>query len=133
MQESMRIPIIRLYNNLIVSIQVALSDALLERLTEDITQAIERSRPRGLIIDISGIDVMDSFISRAVRDIGILARLMGVQTVISGMAPMIAMTIVEMGVDLKGVHSALDLEGALQFLAIGATGRVMDDTGQWME
>lgn len=115
-----KIPIIKLYGNLIVSIQIALSDDLVLQLKDDITAEIERTGARGLIIDVSGIDVMDSYISRAIRDIGLIARLMGVRTVISGMDPMIAMTLVEMGMDLKGVNTQLDLESALEFLQDGA-------------
>mgnify|MGYP003574394261 CR=1 FL=1 len=112
-----RIPIIRLYGNLIVSIQVSLSDKLVNQLKDDITEAVERSDAQGLIIDVSGVDVMDSYISRALRDIGVIVRLMGVSTVISGMHPIIAMTLVQMGLDLKGMRSALNLESAIEMLA----------------
>jgi rsbT antagonist protein RsbS len=117
MSGTARIPIIKLYDNLIVSIQVALSDRLVMLLKDDITLHIEETGARGLVVDVSGIDVMDSYISRAIRDIGLIAQLMGVRTVISGMDPMIAMTLVEMGLDLKGVYSALNLEMALELLA----------------
>ena len=111
-----RIPIIKLHGKLIVSIQMALSDRLVMQLKDDITSRIERVKTTGLIIDVSGIDVMDSYISRALRDIGLIAKLMGVRTVISGLDPMIAMTLVEMGLDLKGVSSALNLETAIELL-----------------
>jgi rsbT antagonist protein RsbS len=111
-----RIPIIRLYGNLIVSIQVSLSDKLVNQLKDDITEAVLRSDAEGLIIDVSGLDVMDSYISRALRDIGVVVRLMGVSTVIAGMHPIIAMTLVEMGLDLKGMRSALNLEAAIELL-----------------
>ena len=116
MADIARIPIIKLYDNLIVSIQVSLSDQLVMQLKEDVTDQIELTGAKGLIVDVSGIDVMDSYISRAIRDIGLMAQLMGVSTVISGMDPMIAMTLVEMGLDLKGVYSALNLESALELL-----------------
>jgi len=116
MSESTKIPIIKLYDNLIVSIQIALSDPVVARLKDDITDTIERTKATGLIIDVSGIDIMDSYISRAIRDIGLIAKLMGVQTVISGMDSMIAMTLVEMGMDLKGVDTVLNLESALELL-----------------
>lgn len=116
MSEITRIPIIKLYDKLIVSIQVALSDRLVLQIKDDITQEIDRTGARGLIIDVSGIDVMDSYISRAIRDIGLMARLMGVRTVICGMDPMIAMTLVEMGLDLTGARSALNLEAAIELL-----------------
>ena len=116
MSEIVRIPIIKLHGVLIVSIQVALSDHLVMQLKDDITHKIDRSQARGLVIDLSGIDVMDSYISRTIRDIGLVARMMGVRTVISGLDPMIAMTLVEMGLELKGVRTALDLESALDLL-----------------
>ena len=114
--EIMRIPIIRLYENLIVSVQVSLSDQLVMQLKEDITSEIERTNARGLVIDISGIGLMDSYISKALHDIGLIAKLMGVQTVISGMAPLIALTLSEMGLDLRGMHMALSLEDAIETL-----------------
>lgn len=116
MSEVARIPIIKLYDTLIVSIQVALSDRLVMQLRDDVTRKIEQTNAVALVIDVSGIDVMDSYISRAIRDIGLVAKLMGVRTVISGTDPMIAMTLVEMGLDLKGVRSALNLESALSIL-----------------
>jgi rsbT antagonist protein RsbS len=117
MSELVRIPIIKLRDVLIVSIQVALSDRVVMQLKDDVTNRIEHTQARGLVIDVSGIDIMDSYISRTVRDIGLVARLMGVQTVISGLDPMIAMTLVEMGLELKGVKTALDLESALELLS----------------
>ncbi len=114
--DTFRIPIIKLHDKLIVSIQMALSDRLVMQLKDDITTRIERVNITGLIIDVSGIDVMDSYISRALRDMGLIARLMGVRTVISGLDPMIAMTLVEMGLDLKGVSAALNLETAIELL-----------------
>ncbi len=116
MSEVSSIPIIKLYENLIVSVQVALSDRLVVQLKDDITQKIEKTDAKGLIIDVSGIDIMDSYISRAIRDIGLIAQLMGVRTVISGMDPMIAMTLVEMGLDLSGMNTALCLESAIEIL-----------------
>ena len=116
MNETVRIPIIKLRDVLIVSVQVSLSDAVVVQLKDDITNKIESTQARALVIDVSGIDLMDSYISRAIRDIGLVARLMGVRTVISGLDPMVAMTLVEMGLELKGVRTALDLESALELL-----------------
>ncbi len=116
MSDIVRIPIIKLYDNLIVSIQMALSDRLVMQLKDDVTAEIDRTNSHGLIIDVSGIDVMDSYISRAIRDLGLIAKLMGVRTVIAGMDPMIAMTLVEMGLDIRGVLSALNLESAIEML-----------------
>lgn len=117
MSELGRIPVIKLYSNLIVSIQMALSDRLVLRLKDDITQKIMETEAKGLVVDVSGIDVLDSYISRAICDIGQMANLMGVTTVICGLDPMIAMTLVEMGLDLQGVHTAAELESAIELLA----------------
>ncbi|RPI26943.1 MAG: STAS domain-containing protein [Acidobacteria bacterium] len=116
MKETSRIPIIRLKGNLVISIQVAMSDRMVQLLKDDVTQRIEQERPAGLAIDVSGIDIMDSYISRAIHDLCIVASLMGVPTAISGIDPMIALTLVEMGVSLEGVHTHRDLESALEFL-----------------
>lgn len=116
MSDVARIPIIKLYDNLLVSVQVALSDQLVAQLKDDITLEIDRTGAKGLVIDLSGIDVMDSYLSRSIRDIGLIAQLMGVNTVISGIEPMIAMTLVEMGLDLPGAQSTLNLEAALELL-----------------
>lgn len=111
-----RIPIIRLYGNLIVSIQVSLSDDLVVALKEDITHQIEDYEAQGLIIDLSGIDLMDSYISKSIRDIALISKLMGVQTVMSGMDPLVAMTLVEMGLEMDDVQTALSLEDAIELL-----------------
>ena len=116
MSETVRIPIIKLRDVLIVSIQVSLSDHVVMQLKDDITAKIERTQARALVIDVSGVELMDSYISRAIRDIGLVARLMGVRTVISGLDQLIAMTLVDMGLELKGVRTALDLESALELL-----------------
>lgn len=122
MRDALKIPIIRLYDSLIVSIQVTLSDHLVLRLKEDVALEIERGGANGLIIDVSGVDLMDSYISRTIHDIALISRLMGVETVITGMQPAIAMTLVEMGMVLEGVRTALNLESALEHLS-GSTRR----------
>jgi len=116
MKETSRIPIISLHGNLIISIQVAMSDRMVQLLKDDVTQKIEQERPAGVVIDVSGINIMDSYISRAIRDLCIMASLMGVRTAISGIDPMIAVTLVEMGIGLEGVKTERDLESALEFL-----------------
>jgi len=113
MEEGIHIPIIKLYDTFIVSIQVDLSDQLILQLKEDIMRAIHRIGASGLVIDVSGIDLMDSFIARAIRDIGLIAQIMGVETAVCGIDPMIALTLVEMGMELKGVTTTRDLDSAL--------------------
>lgn len=108
-----RIPIIRLRGILLVSVQVELSDRVVLQLKEDVTQAVRQSEVRGLILDLTGIDFMDSYISRAIRDVIVMTGLMGVSSVVCGIHPSIAMTMVEMGVDLQGAPMALNLDAAL--------------------
>ena len=114
MHEETHIPIIKLYDTLIVTIQVELSDRVVMTLKDDIGEAIQKLGPKGLIIDVSGVGILDSYISRAIRDIGLISRLMGVEAVISGLDPNIAMTLTEMGMDLEGVKTYLHLEAAYE-------------------
>lgn len=123
MNDERPIPIIRLFGNLIVPIQVTLSDALVARLVSDVTGLIERQPVTGLIIDVSGVDLMDSHISRGIRDLAMMARLMGVDTVMCGLRPDVVVTLVEMGLDIPGVLSALNLERALELLLLRAAAK----------
>ena len=116
MSTGAHIPIIKLYDTLIVTIQVELSDRVVMTLKDDIGDAIEKLGPKGLIIDVSGVGIIDSYISRAIRDIGLISRLMGVEAVISGLDPNIAMTLTEMDMDLEGVKAYLHLEAAFEAL-----------------
>lgn len=118
-----RIPIINLYRNLIVPIQGAVVDTTMTRLIEDVTTRIERDGASGLVIDVSGVEVMDSFMTRNIRDLALTARLMGVHTVVSGLAPSVAIALVEMGLELgvsagsqQGLVTTLNLERAIEVL-----------------
>lgn len=113
-----RIPVISLHGTLIVSIQVALSDVLVEQLKDDVAVGLERAGARGLAIDLSGVDLLDSYLARALRDLALIAGVMGVPTVICGMDPATAVTLVEMGLDMGRLQTALDLESALDQLAL---------------
>jgi rsbT antagonist protein RsbS len=112
-----RIPVIHLAGRLLVSIQIEMTDQVLSRIKEDVANAIDRGGPSGLVIDVSGIEMMDSFISRSICDLALIARLMGVPTVLSGIRPAVAITLSEMGIDLRGVPSALDLDEAVALCA----------------
>jgi rsbT antagonist protein RsbS len=112
-----RIPIINLYANLIVPIQGAIGDNAMAQLTDDVTRRIEGDAARGLVIDVSGVALMDSFITRNIRDLALTARLMGVNTVVSGLQPAVAITLVEMGLEIQGLQTTLNLERALEHLA----------------
>ncbi len=116
MAEEHSIPLIRLFDNLIVSIQVELSDAIIERLMAQITAKIESTNVSGLILDFSGAYMMDSHITRRVYDIAMTARIMGVDTVVCGLRASVVITLTEMGLSMPGVATALNLERALELL-----------------
>ena len=114
--QEVRIPVIGLYGHLIVPIQGAVSDDVMAAVQDDVTQRIQRGGVRGLVIDVSGIEVLDSYLTRNLRDLALTARLMGVVAVVSGLRPAVAITLVEMGLEIPGVHTALNLERALEKL-----------------
>lgn len=117
MKPAMRIPIIKLYANLIVPIQGVLGDSVITQLQSDVTLRIEQDDPKGLVIDVSGMEMMDSFMTRTIRDLALTAKLMGVHTVVSGLKPAIAITLVEMGLEIPGIQTTLNLERALEALS----------------
>jgi len=108
-----QIPIIRIGNSLIVSIQVDLSDEMALRLQDDLTQRIVVTGARGVLIDISVLDLVDSFIGRMLSNIAAMARVLDAVTVVVGMRPQVAITLVELGLNLEGIHTALDAERGL--------------------
>jgi rsbT antagonist protein RsbS len=122
-----RIPIIRLYSNLIVPIQGTIGDEAMSQLNDDVTKRIEEGGANGLVIDVSGVALMDSFITRNIRDLALSARLMGVPTIVSGMQPAVAITLVEMGLEIQGLETSLNLERALERLAENETESEDDD------
>lgn len=111
------IPIIKLYGALIVSVQIELSDRLVQELNDSIAEEIRGHDVQGLVIEVSGVAIFDSYIARAVRDIAHMARLMGTRTVIAGLSAGVAITLVEMGSLLSGVLTARNLEDAIALLA----------------
>jgi rsbT antagonist protein RsbS len=115
MQEA-RIPIIALYRDLIVPIQGAIADDVMIALQSDVTRRIQDGDARGLVVDVSGVETLDSFLTRNLRDLALSARLMGVTAVVSGLRPQVAITLVEMGLEIPGVYTALNLERALELL-----------------
>lgn len=110
------IPIIRLHGTLLVSIQIALSDQLILALEDDLAHEIRTSDAHGLVIEVSGVDIFDSFIAGSIQSLSKMARLMGVRTVLAGLNAGMAITLVEMGMYLEGVETALSLETALRRL-----------------
>ena len=103
--------------NLIVSIHTALDDEQLTRLQADLLAQVGRQRSRGIIIDVGAVDVLDSFAARTLVDLARMAKLRGAETVVVGIAPEVAMAMVRMSVHMPLVHTALDLEEGLRWLA----------------
>jgi rsbT antagonist protein RsbS len=110
------VPILKQGNYLIASIQAALTDSEVLSLRDQLVDRIGRVRSKGVIIDLTALDVMDSFASRSIRSIVSMARLRGAETVIVGIQPEVAFAMVQLGMTLEGVHTALDLEEALATL-----------------
>lgn len=111
-----RIPILRMGEFLLVTIQVDMHDRLATVLSDDLANRISATRARGVLIDISALDVVDSFIARMFGDIAQTARVMDAETVLVGMQPSVAITLVEMGVAMTGVRTALNVEKGMMLL-----------------
>jgi rsbT antagonist protein RsbS len=111
-----RIPILRMGEFLLVTIQIDMHDQLALNLQDDLTRAIEKWGARGVLIDISGLEMVDSFIGRMIADISGMARILDAKTVLVGMQPAVAITLVELGLSLPGVATALNVERGMQLL-----------------
>jgi rsbT antagonist protein RsbS len=111
-----RIPILKMGNCLLVTIQVDMHDRLAMSLQDDLTDKIARTRARGVLIDISALEVVDSFIGRMLGSIAAMARILDAATVVVGMRPAVAITLVELGLDLPGVKTALDVEKGMALI-----------------
>lgn len=110
------IPIIKLRRNLIVSIQIDMTDRIVAELKENIAHEVRSQEVSGLIIEVSAVDFLDSYIARSIQQIAKIAHCMGVSTVLAGLDASVAITLVEMGADMLGVDTALNLEAALDAL-----------------
>ena len=119
-----RIPILRMGDLLLVTIQVDMHDQLALTLQDDLTEKIRATSARGVLIDISALDIVDSFIGRMIATISSLARIMDATTVVVGMQPAVAITLVELGLTLEGVRTALNVERGMHLL------QQRDDLGQ---
>ena len=111
-----RIPIIKMGPFLLVSIQVDLYDQLAVTLENDLARMVNQTEARGVLIDISVVSVVDSFMGRILGNIAALARVMDAETVVVGMQPSVAITLVELGLTLEGVHTALNVEKGMELL-----------------
>ena len=111
-----RIPILKLRNCLLVSIQWELDDQTALQFQEDLLQKIYETGAKGVVIDLTSIDVIDSFIAKVLGDVINMSRLMGAKVVLTGIQPAVAITLIELGIQLEDVQTALDLEKGLETL-----------------
>ncbi|GAA6131193.1 STAS domain-containing protein [Halopseudomonas sabulinigri] len=111
-----RIPILRMGEYLLVTVQVEMHDQLALTLQEDLATRISETAARGVLIDISALEIVDSFIGRMIANISGLSKIMDAQTVLVGMQPAVAITLVELGLNLPGVATAMDVDRGMQLL-----------------
>jgi rsbT antagonist protein RsbS len=124
-----RIPILRMGDFLLVTIQVDMHDRLALGLQDDLTEMISRTGAKGVLIDISSLDVVDSFIGRMLSNIAQMSRVLDAQTVLTGMRPAVAITLVELGMTLTGVRTALNVERGMNLLRASLAEDKGDDEG----
>ena len=123
-----RIPILKMGEFLLVTIQVDLHDQMALRLQDDLTAAIERTGAKGVLIDISALEMVDSFIGRMIANISAISAILDAKTVVVGMQPDVAITLVELGLSLPGVQTALNVELGMERLRT-ALSKVATDAG----
>lgn len=125
-----RIPILKLGDALLVSIQVDIHDRLAKALEEDLSERIVATGARGVMIDISGLEIVDSFMGRMLDNIAAVSRLLDADTVVVGMRPAVAITLVELGLSLTGVKTALNVERGMALIGNGRRGGDEDEPGE---
>jgi rsbT antagonist protein RsbS len=127
-----RIPILKMGTFLLVTIQVDMHDRLALELQDDLTERIVRDHARGVLIDISALDIVDSFIGRMLGNIAGMARILDAETVVVGMQPSVAITLVELGLSLPGIRTALNVDRGMDLLraSVGHLGEFGDDHRQ---
>ena len=111
-----KIPILKMGRFLLVTVQVDMHDQLALQLQEDLTARIVAARARGVLIDISSLEVVDSFIGRMISNIAAMARVLDAETVVVGIQPAVAITLVELGLSLEGVRTALNVDRGMALL-----------------
>jgi rsbT antagonist protein RsbS len=118
-----RIPIFKLGSLLLITIQVDMHDELAMTLQDDLTAHVVRTKARGVLIDISTLDMVDSFIGRMLANIANIVRILDAETVIVGMQPSVAITLVELGMSLPGIRTALNIDKGMELLHALVAGR----------
>ena len=111
-----KIPILRMGAFLLVTIQVDLYDRLALNLEADLVQMVNKTGAKGVLIDISAVSIVDSFMGRIIGNIASMSKILDAETVVVGMQPAVAITLIELGLPLKGVHTALDMEKGMNLL-----------------
>ncbi len=111
-----KIPILRMGKFLLVTIQIDLYDRLALNLESDLVQMVSKTTAKGVLIDISALSIVDSFMGRIIGNIGNMSKILGAETVVVGMQPAVAITLIELGLELKGVHTSLNVERGMQLL-----------------
>ncbi len=111
-----KIPILRMGEFLLVTIQIDMHDQLALKLQDDLSNAIQKNASKGVLIDISSLEMVDSFIGRMVADISGMGKILGAETILVGMQPAVAITLVELGLSLPGVATALNVERGMALL-----------------
>ena len=111
-----RIPLLKVGEFLLVSIQVDMHDRLAMSLQDDLTQQVVKTRAKGVLIDISSLDIVDSFIGRILGNMASMTAVLGAQAVLVGMQPAVALTLVELGLSLNNVHTALNVDKGMALL-----------------
>jgi len=124
-----RIPILKMGGYLLVTIQVDMHDRLAMGLQDDLTNQIVQHGTRGVLIDISALEMVDSFIGRMLSNIANMSRLLDAETVVVGMRPSVAITLVELGMPMKGIRTALDVEKGMSVLNAALQGEAQPDAG----
>ena len=122
-----RIPILKMGGYLLVTIQVDMHDRLAMTLQDDLTSRIVETHAKGVLIDISALEIVDSFIGRMLADIAAMSRVLDAETVVVGMRPAVAITLVELGLSLTGVRTALNVERGMDLLRQRIKERLADD------
>jgi rsbT antagonist protein RsbS len=124
------VTILKMGENIIVPIQVELHDRAAVKLQEEILRKIEKTEASGLIIDISAISVVDSFLGRLIGETAKMAKVMGAETVIAGIRKEVVITLIQLGMTLKDLHTALNMEDALELLDTLKIGQALSDGGE---